>query len=147
MDKRKSKRNKVQIPRHKDGEQFLKGPVIWRWFAHSGRLPGKSHQLGTIIWKRAGMSGSAEITVPQYELDDMQISRNSYYRALLWLLDAELIRAVIRRGRSTVITILDPPTDLPEIELLHERKVDLDTGQLTFRELLTPSPTVEVRHD
>jgi hypothetical protein len=129
MDKRKDKRNKIPLPRHKDGEQFIKGPLPENWLAQASHLPGKSLNVANLIWKRAGMSGTAEVTLPKHDLVKWGIHRNAFYRALFWLEDAGLIITIRRRGASIIVTILDPPA-IPLPVSLHERKVE--TGQLNL---------------
>ena len=101
-------KNKSNIPRHRTGEKFLKGPIPLHWISIAMKLPGKSWHVATAIWFLAGLNNSATVKLNQSVLDQLGISRYSKSRALAHLEKAELIVTESRNGKNPIITLLDP---------------------------------------
>jgi hypothetical protein len=101
-------------PRHRRGEQFLKGPIPWNWLRRAMALPGKSLHVSILLWKQAGCRRSR--TVP-FRAGADGINRKSGWRALGHLRSAGLIAYCGRSGQVPEVTILDvcaPKPDLPQ---------------------------------
>jgi len=93
-------------PHHCRGEKFLKGPVPLGWLAAAGCLPGKSLQVGVVLWFLAGLKKNRTIALPNKLLELFGVSRNAKYRAVRWLEDADLITVEHRSSRNPTITLL-----------------------------------------
>ena len=98
---------KRQLPRHKAGEKFLKGPIPMDWLSAAARLPGKSLHVAIAIWFTASLNKSA--TVPLSNLAGLPfgLDRNAKYRALKWLEEKNLISIERKLGRSPLVTLLE----------------------------------------
>src|SRR5690242_12051064 len=73
---------KSRVPRHRSGEQFLKGPVPWAWLCVAGRLGGKSLHIALVLWHLASMTKSARFPLSRRTGDDLGVRRHAAYRAL-----------------------------------------------------------------
>lgn len=104
-------RKKLKLPRHRQGEKFLKGPVPWRWLEHAAQLPGKSLHVALALWFLAGLNKSATVKLGQQLANDLGIDRRAKDRALKWLTQAELISVQAQQGCAPVITLLDMALD------------------------------------
>ncbi len=97
---------KVQPPRHKSGERFLKGPIPLPWLEEAARLPGKSLHAGVALWYAAGLTKSASVPLRNIAGLHFGLDRNAKYRALSWLEGAGLVRVERKVGRAPIVTIL-----------------------------------------
>jgi len=97
---------KVQPPRHKSGERFLKGPIPLPWLEEAARLPGKSLHAGVALWYAAGLTKSASVPLSNIAGLHFGLDRNAKYRALSWLEGAGLVRVERKLGRAPIVTIL-----------------------------------------
>ncbi len=101
---------KKKLPRHKDKEHFIKGPIPLDWATIAARLPGKSCQVGNALWYLAGLSKSTPtIKLTQIALNKFGVSRYCKYRALRHLELAGLITLDSAHGKNPMITILTAP--------------------------------------
>lgn len=98
---------KKSLPKHKQGEYFLKGPVPWAWITAASKLPGKALHVGTAIWFLAGMKNQRTVTLPGKLLKNMEIERNAGYRALNALKKAGLVSLSRHPGRKPEVTVND----------------------------------------
>jgi hypothetical protein len=95
------------LPRHKAGERFLKGPIPMAWLNKAMQLPGKSFQVAIIIWYLASMKNNRQVKLTQKELDIFNINRNAKYRALAELKSVNLISLYSENGKNPTVTLLD----------------------------------------
>jgi len=95
------------LPRHKIGERFLKGPIPVIWLRKAMQLSGKSLHVALVIWYLAGMKNKRQIKLTQKELDNFDINRHAKYRALEALEGANLIQLVSEKGKNPLVTLLD----------------------------------------
>ena len=98
-----------KLPRHRQGERFLKGPIPFRWLAIAANLPGKALNVGLAIWHWAETRKTNTIRLSVSKLKkDFGTKYDAAYRGLHQLEEAGLISVVSRRGRKPIVTVLDP---------------------------------------
>ena len=97
----------IRVPRHRAGEQFLKGPVPLDWLAVAAKLPGKALAVGLAIWFLIGLKTTNRISLTHSHLEKLDVGRKAAYRALAALEGAKLISVERHAGRSPIITVLD----------------------------------------
>jgi len=103
---------KRKLPRHHGNEHFLKGPVPLDWLMIASKLPGKSCQVGNVLWYLAGLNNSVPtIKLTQTILNKFGINRHCKYRALQSLEQAKLITLNRIHGKNPTVTILPVPKD------------------------------------
>ena len=39
------------LPRHRQGEKFLKGPIPWDWLTKAAQLPGHALHVALVLWR------------------------------------------------------------------------------------------------
>ena len=100
---------KGKPPTHKPGEKFLKGPIPWKWIVLAARQPGKALHVAIVLWFWAGILGSGEVKLNNILLKTMGVTRSAKYRSLQSLEQAGLISVAQFKGKSPVVTLLDPP--------------------------------------
>jgi len=100
---------KKSLPKHKQGEYFLKGPVPWAWITAASRLPGKALHAGTAIWFLAGMKNQRTVALSGKILRNMGVERVAGYRALNVLEKAGLVSVSRHPGRNPEVTVNDVP--------------------------------------
>jgi hypothetical protein len=102
------------LPRHRQGERFLRGPIPWDWIAAASRLPGKALHVAVALWHLAGIKDSARVQLSPSVLRDIGIQRHAGYRGLRRLESAGLVEVARHRGRSPTVTLREcPPTARP----------------------------------
>jgi hypothetical protein len=100
---------RTDLPRHRQGGKFLKGPIPWTWLVEAARLPGKALHVGIGLWFLAGMRRSAQVTLSMKILRSLGVSRHSAYRGLLALERAGLVAVQRHPGRNSLVTIKEHP--------------------------------------
>ena len=98
--------NTRELPRHKNGEKFLKGPIPERWLAQAARLPGKTFVVAINLWLLAGIKKKSTVKLSQKLLRSWGVDRFACYRALAALESANLISVERHHGGTPTITIL-----------------------------------------
>ncbi|MFO1352029.1 MAG: hypothetical protein U1F68_15675 [Gammaproteobacteria bacterium] len=84
---------------------FLKGPIPMMWLERAANLPGKALNAALAIWHVHGVMKQARFVVKREMWARLNLTRQSYYRALKQL-EAEGLIAVERKaGRYPVITL------------------------------------------
>jgi len=100
---------KLKLPKHKEGQRFLKGPVPWDWIIIASNLPGKALHVGIALWHLAGMKNTGEVKLSGKLQRKMGIQRTTGYNALDALEKAELVSVKRHKGRHPIVTILEAP--------------------------------------
>ena len=95
-----------RLPRHRAGQEFLRGPIPLSWLRAATVLPGKALAVGLVLWFKAGITKRGEVKMTTKLLHKFGLSRYAGYRGLVALEDAGLVTAVRRRGRCPRVTIL-----------------------------------------
>ena len=98
---------KEKLPRHKQGQKFLRGPVPLGWLANAAQLPGKALHVSIVIWFLAGLTKAPAVSLPNKTLRLFGVNRNAKYRALESLEKANLTAVERHAGRSPLVTLLD----------------------------------------
>lgn len=100
---------KARLPRHAQGEEFLRGPIPLAWLLRACRLAPKTLAVALALWFKAGMSKgqSAEVVASAKLLRRFgAAAARTRYHALAELERAGLIAVDRRRGRCPRVTIL-----------------------------------------
>lgn len=100
---------KRKPPAHKPGEKFLKGPIPWKWIVLAARQPGKALHVSIALWFWAGISKSRQVKLNNILLKALGVTRYAKHRSLMSLEQAGLISMEQTRGKSPIVTLLDPP--------------------------------------
>jgi len=87
------------------GVMFLKGPISWEWLSIAGKLSGKALHVAIVLWLIFGLTKSETVKIQHKLLDDLGVSRKSYYNAIRHLQEAGLISVEKRRGARHEITL------------------------------------------
>jgi hypothetical protein len=86
---------------------FAVGPLSSRWVFHAMRLPGKALTVAMLVaWRRKMCKDDDVVSVPGWLLNECQVSRQAYARALLELEQAGLVMVVHRIGRPTLVSLI-----------------------------------------
>jgi hypothetical protein len=99
------------VPRHQQGERFLRGPVPWAWLEAAARQPGQTLHVGVVLWQLVGMKRSACVPLNLSRLGALGVSRYAASRGLKALRAAGLVRVEGRSGRVARVTVLDVSAD------------------------------------
>ena len=102
-------RRPKDLPRHRKGERFLKGPIPLAWLMAAGSQPGKALHVAVALWFLAGVNRNRAIALSTSLLSSFGVGRYAGYRALRALEHAGLVSVVRHPGRLPIVTILDGP--------------------------------------
>jgi|TARA_B100002003_G_scaffold53117_1_gene48345 DNA-binding transcriptional ArsR family regulator len=95
------------IPKHKNKEHFLKGPVPLNWIAGAACCGGRALHVAIILWYRVGLEKKPTVKIPRWVADKFGLSRYSKTRGLRALEQAGLVSVIRRQGCSPLVTLLD----------------------------------------
>lgn len=89
---------------------FLRGPIPWVGVQLSVLHAHKTQALTVyiVVWYLAGLSNKSTVPLQYKRLMEMGVSRKAVYRALVRLEEVGLIMVCRKRGRSPIITLLNP---------------------------------------
>lgn len=95
---------------------FIRGPIPEWWITKAAKLPAKSLHMALALWAVHHCDRDKLVRVNQKLLAKYGMSRDSAYRALVYLGGAGLVYCDRKPGRlATVRLLLDPPpTTNPE---------------------------------
>ncbi|HZT83464.1 MAG TPA: hypothetical protein VFA26_24755 [Gemmataceae bacterium] len=110
------------LPRHRQGEKFLKGPVPWAWLERAGRLPGRALLVGLLLWREAGCRKGRTVTFCLTHAREWGCDHQTFRRGLRALAGAGLVTVHRRPGRALSVTLLDAPA-------ANGRTADLDADR------------------
>lgn len=96
-----------KLPRHKQGEKFLKGPIPYIWLTKAGILPGKALHVAIALWFQAGIIGKPTVKLSPKIMQELGVERRTGYRALKSLENAGLVSVERHVGRTPIVTLLD----------------------------------------
>ena len=96
------------IPRHQNGDRFIRGPIPYEWLRLAQTLDGKAANLAWAIWWLAGMKHSNPIKLTRHVLHDFSISPRTVRRLLTKFESVGLVKVDRHRGRSPYVVLLDP---------------------------------------
>ncbi len=98
-----------RLPRHKPGENFLLGPVPWRWIEQAGRLSGKALAVGLMLWREAGCNKSPTVRFRLAAATAFGCHQDTARRGLEALEAAGLVSVRYIPGRCLEVTLLNAP--------------------------------------
>lgn len=96
----------VRLPRPRQGERFLRGPIPLSWLSVAAKLPGSALNVAIAIWYVAGMKKGAAIRLSVSSLGEFGVEYHSAYRGLAKLEQAGLVEVIRHRGRKPIVTVL-----------------------------------------
>jgi hypothetical protein len=94
-----------QPPRHRPGEQFLKGPIPWQWLLEAARLRGKALHIALLLWKTAGCRKSRNVRFCLSQAKSMGMHLDTARRGLRQLAKAGLIEISHRPGQGFEVSL------------------------------------------
>lgn len=106
-------RRVVGLPRPKDREKYLGGPIPLGWLSRAASLPGKALHLAVALWYAAVRTPDKNPAVKLTRTLAAEFglsARTTRSRAVDSLVGAGLVTVERRVGRSVVLTILPAPT-------------------------------------
>jgi len=100
---------RARLPRHRRGEEFLRGPIPLAWLLSACRLSPKTLAVALALWFKAGLSrNSPEVVASPNLLKRFGVAaRRTQYQALADLERAGLVSVDRGRGRCPRVTILE----------------------------------------
>lgn len=96
-----------QPPRHRAGEQFLKGPIPLLWLQKAATLSGKTLAVSLALWFKAGLTRNRVVHLTHNLAERLSVGRRATARCLKLLEDANLVTVERHQGRCPVVTILE----------------------------------------
>jgi hypothetical protein len=103
-------------PRHRQGEQFLKGPIPWIWLEQAMRLRGKALHMALLLWKESGIRKCRTVRLNLSGTSKMGIARSTARRALRELVNAKLVTVAHHPGQALTVTLLDAPSNFSHVQ-------------------------------
>ena len=100
-----------KLPRHKEGEYFLMGPIPLAWIGPAASLPGKALAGGVAIWFEARLTKRAEIKLASKLVCRFGLKRDAVRRGLAALEERGLVSVRRHRGRCPLVRICTPPDE------------------------------------
>lgn len=97
----------IHPPHHRQGEEFLKGPIPLHWWCLAASLPGKTLTIGSALWFKAGVTKKRTVHLTGKLLAKFGVGRKAGYRGLKRLELAGLVSVKRHVGRCPVVTILE----------------------------------------
>jgi len=94
-------------PRHRQGDQFLKGPIPWLWLEQAFRLPGKALHVALLLWKEAGCRRSRTVWLCLSGQMPAGLNEQSARRGVRQLAAAGLVTIRYRPGCGLEVTLND----------------------------------------
>jgi hypothetical protein len=118
------------MPRHQDGELFLKGPLDYDWWSRVASLRGPALHVASHLKQRAGWQRSFNRRFNANDLNEVGLRRTAALDGLALLESAGLAVVGRAEGRKSVVELVIPDT------MARERAV-VGSGQ---RSLKLPIP-------
>ena len=87
--------------------QFIKGPIPYKWLTEASRLSSTVLRVGLILWFLSGLTKSRTVKLSNRYLKDFGVHRVSKYGALKKLQDAGLITYEGKKGSSPIVTVIE----------------------------------------
>ena len=94
------------LPKHKQGERFVRGPIPCDWLQRALACGGKSGNLALALWWLAGMQRCNPIRLTRQVALDFNISPRCARRLLASFERAGLVQVARKRGRGPQVVLL-----------------------------------------
>ncbi len=94
-------------PNWKPHKRFIKGPIPLEWAQAAARLPGRSLQVGLVLWYLAGVHRSKQGPISYTVAHHFGLSRHTVYRGLAQLKEANLIAVSRKPGRRLGFALIE----------------------------------------
>jgi hypothetical protein len=98
-----------KLPRHRQGEKFLKGPIPWDWLERAFPLSGKALHVALLLWREAGCRRSRVVVLCLAGELPAGLNRQSARRGLRRLAAVGLVSIRQRPGRGLEVTLNEAP--------------------------------------
>ena len=99
--------SKSFLPNRKPYKSFIKGPIPLEWVQAAARLPGRSLQVGLVLWYLAGVRRSKQGPISYTVAHHFGLSRHTVYRGLAQLKEANLIAVSRKPGRRLGFALIE----------------------------------------
>lgn len=109
------KRMSKKPPRHRKGEEFLKGPIPWQWLQRAIALPGKALAVALLLWKEAGIRNRRTVRLNLSALEAFGLTRTAARRGLQSLTSANLVTVTHRPGQALEVTLLETEAENSDV--------------------------------
>lgn len=94
------------LPRRKQSDWFVKGPIPGAWLAAAGMLPGRALNVALAVWHETQLNRSAAVRVSRAAAARFGAGRNAFRNGLTKLEEAGLIAVDRIPGRSPRVIIV-----------------------------------------
>jgi hypothetical protein len=111
--KAKSKEVKHLVPKHRPGEPFIKGPLPLTWFKVASTCGGRSVDVALLVWYAANWQRSNPAKLTPSILREFDVHPKTARAVLRKLAGVGLVSVEFHRGRSPLVTLLDPQANRP----------------------------------
>jgi hypothetical protein len=118
-DRSEALRNRKRLPRHRPGDPFIKGPILYSWIASACRLPGAGLQVAMAYRFLCCRFRTRNRWGPSKIARGLRISDDSVRRGLRSAELAGLLSASREPGCKLVVSILDLPQAGPKSRPLY----------------------------
>jgi hypothetical protein len=99
---------KVDLPRHRKGQAFIKGPIPFEWMRIASRCGGRGTDVGLLLWYAAGWQRKNPVKLTASISKQLGVHPKTVKRVLVKMEQCGLIEAEFHRGRSPLVTLLRP---------------------------------------
>ena len=103
-----TKRPSVDLPKHGKGERFIRGPIPLEWMKLASQCGNRSEAVAVLLWYSAGLQRSNPVRLSANTLAELRVRPRTAKRVLLKMISFGLVNAEFRRGKSPIVTLLDP---------------------------------------
>lgn len=109
----KAKSVSVPLPRHRQGERFIRGPIPLTWFRAASTCGGRAEAVAVLLWYAAGCQRRNPVKMTPALLSELRVHPKTGKRVLTRMADCGLVLCEFARGRSPLVTIISPePAEL-----------------------------------
>ncbi len=105
---RKEKRDRQALPRHREGERFVRGPIPMKWLKLASTCGSRAEAVSLLLWYTAGWQKSNPVKLTPSVLAELKVHPKTGRQVLKKMEEIGLVKVEFRRGRSPVVTITEP---------------------------------------
>ena len=104
----RTKRVSAPLPRHGEGERFIRGPIPLEWMKLASRCGNRADAVAVLLWYAAGLQRTNPVKLSKSILAELRVHPKTAKRVLLRMADLGLLHVEFHRGRSPVVTLRSP---------------------------------------